>query len=365
MKMKDMIGRCITPRHAMVCILGLQAVCLGSAQALTINLNDVGGVTAGSIAEAGFQEAAALWEGLFSDNVTVNIDVGFSSLGAGILGSTGSTQGTVDYTSTRNALLADVTSVGDSIATSNLQGGSSFDTYFNFTSDNPNGVGSATRYLDNDGGANNTNVQMTLANARALGLFAATDSTVDATIQFNSDFSFDFDGSNGIAAGFFDFVGVAAHEIGHALGFVSGVDVLDYNAANVGFFNDDEFRSTTLDLFRYSELSAGAGVLDGSVDGSDRYFSIDGGSTNLAFFSEGRNLGDGNQASHWRDNLGIGIMDPTAAPGEFLSISSLDLLAFDVIGWDFNSQAPIPEPATMTLLGIGLVGLAYRRRRQA
>jgi hypothetical protein len=30
-----------------------------------------------------------------------------------------------------------------------------------------------------------------------------------------------------------------------------------------------------------------------------------------------------------------------------------------------NTVPPVPEPATMTLLGIGLAGLAYRRRRQA
>ncbi|MBK7264236.1 MAG: hypothetical protein IPI03_21390 [Rubrivivax sp.] len=48
----------------------------------------------------------------------------------------------------------------------------------------------------------------------------------DAFVQFNSNYAFDHDRSNGIGSGQFDFVGIAAHEIGHALGFVSGVDVL-------------------------------------------------------------------------------------------------------------------------------------------
>ena len=42
----------------------------------------------------------------------------------------------------------------------------------NLTSDNPNGVGSNTPYLDADQGANNTRIRICLANARALGLLS-------------------------------------------------------------------------------------------------------------------------------------------------------------------------------------------------
>jgi len=30
-------------------------------------------------------------------------------------------------------------------------------------------------------------------------------------------------------------------------------------------------------------------------------------------YATGINFGDGRQASHWKDNLAIGLMDPTAA----------------------------------------------------
>lgn len=339
-------------------VVVVQALCLGTAQGLTINLNDIGGVGTGSMAEAGFQAAASIWENLFSDNVTVNLDVGFTTLGAGILGSTGSTQADYGWGATRTALINDQTSSDDTTATSNLPGVTPLELVINRTSDNPNGYGSATPYIDADNDTNNNYVRMTQANARALGLHAAVDGLTDASITFSTLFTWDFDTSNGVTG--YDFVGVAAHEIGHALGFVSGVDLLDYNSSGF-YYNDFNFLPSTLDLYRYSDLSFTAGGYnDMSADTRDKYFSIDGGTTDLASFSTGVNHGDGRQASHWKDTLGLGIMDPTAASGEHLMVSSLDTQAFDVIGWDL---AAVPEPATLTLVGLGLAALAYRKRR--
>ena len=70
------------------------------------------------------------------------------------------------------------------------------------------------------------------------------------------------------------------------------------------------------------------------------------------------NFGDGRQASHWKDNLGLGVMDPTAATGETLVAGPNDFIAFDAIGWDL-----VPEPSAMMLGCAGLLAAFTRRRR--
>lgn len=99
--------------------------------------------------------------------------------------------------------------------------------------------------------------------------------------------------------------------------------------------------ATPLDLYRYSGDGIGFGSLDFSVGGNP-YFSIDGGTTNLAGFSTGEAIdlgGDGYQASHWKhqDNP-LGIMNPALKPGQVNKISDLDVTAMDVIGWNVQEQ---------------------------
>ena len=77
--------------------------------------------------------------------------------------------------------------------------------------------------------------------------------------------------------------------------------------------------------------------------------------------SEGAVFGDGAQASHWKDGLGIGIMDPTFGPGELGLLTFADLRAFDVIGWDL-APAPVPIPTALWLFAGGLLGVALRIR---
>jgi hypothetical protein len=320
-------------------------------------------------AQQGFMAAARRWSDVLHDDVAINLTVGFNPLAPNVLGQAESAQELYSYATFRQFLTADKTSLADDAATGRLAPGNAFGMLLNRTSNNPHGAGSATPYLDNDGDANNTQVRITTAEARAAGLttqshtLAGCIGACDAFIQFNSNFSFDFDANDGIGANAYDFVGVAAHEIGHALGFISGVDILDNNAAPPNLFPDNAFTYVSgLDLFRYSAPSAAQGVIDWTADNRDKYFSIDGGATVGPRFSNGQQSGDGRQASHWKDGLGIGLMDPTAGLGEVLAISQNDLLAMDVIGWDVS---PVPEPSSWAMLGAGMLLLGARARRPA
>jgi hypothetical protein len=330
----------------------------GSAQAMVINFNHAADMDARAL--AGFQAAADRWSAVLHDDVSVNLNIGFSVLGTGILGSTGSSRGTVSYDDYRNALVADAKSVTDWTAVSHLSQSSCLNVMMNGTGVNPNGVGSATPFLDNNCNANNSTIRLTTANARAVGLLGANDPLIDGSVSFSSTFTWDFDPTDGVNSNAFDFIGVATHEIGHALGFVSGVDTLDLNRS--GNFSDAAFTYIApADLFRCSTDSKAAGAdLDFSADKRTKYFSLDNCNNSIATFSTGRTFGDGQQASHWKDNLGIGILDPTAGYGERLSITATDLALFDVIGWD-----TVPEPGTFALLAFGLAGMFGLRRRKA
>ena len=339
------------PAHYLTAILIAVPV---TSSALTFNPVPTGGMSQDAI--DGFELAADYWENTLADDVTINIDIDFSTLGTGILGSAGSVKQQLLISDYFTALGGDATSAIDATALANLptlSGGFYLD---HRTQVNTEG-GSLVVSLDDNDSANNAVLNINTANAKAIGVWDGAASS-DANITFSDAFSWDFDNSDGVDAGKQDFVGVAIHEIGHALGFVSGVDTVDFAIANS--LDLEGFRVYSgLDMFRYS---AADGIVDLSV-GTASYFSVDGGSTNLGLFSTGSSYGDGRQASHWKDNLGLGIMDPTANPaGNINTVSALDLQAFDVMGWDLLMVA-VPEPSTgALLLGSAIALCGFRRR---
>ena len=288
--------------------------------------------------------ASQLWSDRFSDNVTLDVAVRFSNESPGAA----STLIDFSYAAVRAALVSDQTSAEDAIALTHLPNAPTFKMLLNYTTNSPRGFESPTPYLDNDNDANNSTIRMTTSNAKAMGLnlndgtlagtFLGGDETRDLVIILPenslSGLPWDFDRSNGIAAGTVDFIGIVAHEIGHALGFSSGVDILDRGAPR----NDEEWTwVNTLDLFRYSAASvaAGSNVIDWTTSNTDKYFSIDGGITQLASFGRGIVHGDGVFPGHWKQDS-AGFMSATLSPfiGREGNISALDALALDVIGWD-------------------------------
>ena len=71
--------------------------------------------------------------------------------------------------------------------------------------------------------------------------------------------------------------------------------------------------------------------------------------------------GDGRQTSHWKQNLGIGLFNPTISPGELLVMSDLDVRALDIIGYD-SVTASVPFEFSPSF-GIFMVGGVYSLKR--
>ena len=373
------------------------------ASALVIQLNNLNNVLPGTQAYYGFTQAARFWEMAIPNNVTVKLNVGFSALGTGILGSTGSTTNVAYVGDVLPALQASGNSALDAIAMANLPttrassfvGGMALDAVISAPKANGNGVAvPLSRMLDNDASGNNSAFSANTSLMKALGLtptYTGTNAAIqaDGSVSFSNTFAFDFDPTNGIDADKFDFIGVAIHEIGHALGFRSGVDTYDANTNFAGNLNGFALMSVW-DLFRHSADAHAQNALDWAVGGTP-FFSIDGGATVYdtdAYLSTGRNFGNGQQASHWRDNVPgqpqLGVMDPTVARGQQSVIDALDLAAMDAMGWNVSIDAynyrslswstavipnltALPEPGTAVLaaMALGLIALGSRKRSRS
>lgn len=325
--------------------------------AFDIVINPTPALAANPSALAAFNRAAAQWESRIVDPITVTIDADLAPLGAGILGSTNALALEGPYDLVRDQMVVEAAAFPDNTVVTHLPAAAQFQATL-----------PAGRVL-------NGNLTLTKANAKALGFEDLDDlfGTSDGLIKFSNSFSFDFDNSDGV--GFFqtDFETVAAHEIGHVLGFLSAVDDVNFGFPIVGPF--------TLDLFRFANDLAGQdpsnltefetlkrNLVPGTAaitDDLSNEYLMSTGLTNRTFPGT-----DGRQASHWKDDQQtglpgplIGLMDPSLAPGggvfPFVEVvMPSDFRAMDLIGYDV-----VPEPSVAMLLmaGIILAGLSRHR----
>ncbi|PZV06004.1 MAG: hypothetical protein DCF32_10450 [Leptolyngbya sp.] len=346
---------------------------------------------------AAVEAAASHWASQFTDDITLNIYVDFGDLPDTILGGARPNMVEVKYRDVLTGMALDQTSQDDAVAFASMefdykdsdrlqlyeQGALGKDeiefsdsSSFSMLIDGSfaNGAEAGGTYLDNNGNQNNETVWMTSANAKALGLMDADDPAFDAWLRFNDlSYLWDFDAKDGIQPDQYDFSTVVRHELGHALGFISGSDVQSIlmmagdNASTID--EKDLAHVSMLDLFRYSEESAAQSVVKqyqtvdsslipemviqgvndwtlGRVDAEgkpvDYYFSLDRGQTKIASLAKGTTGtgADDYQASHWAsEDIPLGVMTPNLKTGQSIDIGELDLRMLDILGFDRRDAA--------------------------
>ncbi len=285
-------------------------------------------------AAAALESVATYLENLFEDSCTITINVGFASLPPGVIGATSVIYaGALTWLSARNGLFNDMDY--DDTIQNWLPSGNTIPVRYNYNS---------STVTDED------RVWFSVANYNAaIGTYLAAS----ANMTFSTNFAFDYDPSNGVSGGTMCFQTTAAHETGHALGFVSGADFRVYDME-------------VLDIYRFQNT-------DGSGDynpdtlpefqTTPRLVWKDNGTTyddvNSDLIEVEYGMADGNpaQASHFTTGL-YALMEPYQSLGETYYpdfCKEPDLVMFDAIGWDYVDTVTMYYTLTINIIGNGSV----------
>jgi hypothetical protein len=260
-----------------------------------------------------FAAAEAYIEAQFpNDPFVLTVSVSFASLSPGVIGGTGSSYVQLTYPTYRSAMVAGQD--GNDVLV--------------------NALPSSTipvRYRTNKT-TNENRIFITTANWKALG---GTVSGNNASMQYSTNFPFDFDPSNGVTSGTISLQDVIVHETGHAMGFVSGVDFRNSDIEAVDVFrfrNTDSNQDFNPDSI--AEFTARPRWAVKNNPNDDCNFDL----ISIEYLASD---GSPYQASHFRETgsapNAIGIMEAAFSYTEtfypnLMKQSDIDL--FDAIGYD-------------------------------
>jgi hypothetical protein len=267
----------------------------------------------------------------------------------------------VTYTAYANALTLDETDANDVTAVNSLGG----------TTTNPVASGDGVALTSalattlnlavaaGSSGITSTNAQCTLGTA---GCYNGVVTLTNAANTF-------YYRSGGQPAGTYDFYTAVEHETDEVLGTSSCITGSGNNpatiATSVNCTNhlpaNPAVGVSAPDLFRYA--SSGTRSYLATANASLAYFSINGGTTNIASYNNqpnGADYGDWNSAS---DRVQNAFGTPGTNGFNITNDGGSEIAVLDAIGYTLTSS--VPEPGTGVLLAAALAVLAGLARRRA
>jgi hypothetical protein len=235
------------------------------------------------------------YDSLFTNNVTININVGYGSildpytntyskLSSGDIGGSYDVETSTSYAATTYALLSENAPGASTLPSSSPDLGSLY---------------------------------ISLAEAKALGLLGAS-STLDGSVGISANTAWDFTPNTTPTAAQYYLVGTLEHEISEVMGRVSDLDT------------PGEY--TVTDLYRYSASSVRDLTTGGK--GSTAYFSIDNGTTNLGSWNN--QISNGDLADWYPQGPAPGGNDAYndySNPGVIDVVSATDIILMQALGW--------------------------------